>query len=150
MAKRFRFRLETLLKVRELREREAKRNVAAKRAEIARLDRLDEQTAEEISRQQATLLSAQQNKSLSTLTLQRGRAWVGHLRKTITLRQIQRQKLVDQLLDLQAIWREERKQMRVIEKLKERRWHEHRKAEQRRERNAEDELAQQLHAIERV
>ena len=51
MARRFEFRLQTLLEVRQLREREAKRSVATKSAEIARLDRLNEQTAVEILRQ---------------------------------------------------------------------------------------------------
>jgi flagellar FliJ protein len=145
VAKRFRFRLETLLKVRELREREAKRNVAAKRAEIARLDQLDEQTATEIRRHQSVLLAAQQSGALDPVALQRGRAWIGHLRKTITLRHIQRQTLLEQLAERQAQWREARKQMRVLEKLKERRWDEHRRKEERLERAALDELAQQMH-----
>ena len=150
MAKRFRFRLETLLKVRTLREREAQRNVAAKRAELARLDQLDGLTTTEISRQQAALLAAQQEGGLDPVGLQRGRAWIGHLRKTITLRQIQRQTLLEQLAERQQQWREARKQMRVIEKLRERRWNEHRKDEQRRERAALDELAQQMHVPEQV
>lgn len=149
MAKRFRFRLQTLLRVRQLREREAKRKVAAGRAEIARLDRLDQQTALEISRQQAALLAAQRGDHQDPLALQRGRAWIGHLRRTATLRQIRREKLQEQLAGLQQAWRVARTQMKAIEKLRERRWEEHQKDARRRERAALDELAQQLHMVDR-
>ena len=52
MARRFQFRLQTLLRVRQLEEQQAKRKVAARRAEIAQLDHLNRQTADEILRQQ--------------------------------------------------------------------------------------------------
>lgn len=144
MAKRFRFRLQTLLRVRQLREREAKRKVAAQRAEIARLDRLNEQTAAEIARQQADLLSAQQQGLLDPLALQRGHAWIAYLRRTIVTRQVHRAAQLEQLQQLQAAWREARTQMRIIEKLRERRWQEYAHDRQRREQATADELAQQL------
>jgi hypothetical protein len=95
MARRFRFRLQTLLRVRQLREREAKRKVAAKQAEIARLDRLNEQTTEEILRQQEALLAGQRQGQLDPLALQRGRAWIAYLRKTIAVRHLQRRQLIE-------------------------------------------------------
>jgi flagellar export protein FliJ len=145
MARRFAFRLETLLRVRQLREREAKRKVAAKRAEIALLDRLDRQTAEEISRQQADLLAGQRDGRLDPLALQRGRAWLGHLRRMVALRQVQRVDLVRQWQQLQAAWHAARTQARIIEKLRERRWAEYQHDRARQEQAAADELAQQLH-----
>jgi flagellar FliJ protein len=146
MARRFEFRLETLLRVRQLREREAKRKVAAQRAEIARLDRLDRQTADEISRQQAELLEGQRAGRVDPLTLQRGRAWIGHLRRTIALRQVQRTEMLAQLQQLQGVWRAARTQARIIEKLRERRWEQYVRDRARKEQAAADELAQQLHA----
>ena len=148
MARRFQFPLETLLRVRALREREAKRKVAAQRAEIARLDRQNRQTAEEISRQQAELLAGQQHGRLDPSALQRGRAWIAHLRRTITLRQAQRVALEAQWQQLQAAWLAARTQLRIIEKLRERRWAAYRHDHSRSEQAAADELAQQLHGYE--
>jgi len=144
VAKRFRFRLDTLLKVRRLREREAKRKVAAKRAEIARLDRLDQQTAQEISRSQAALRQSQQQGSLDLETLVRGRAWIGYLRKTTIERQTLRAALVKELEQFQSEWRQARIQMRILEKLRQRRWDEYVRQRKRREQAEADELAQQL------
>ncbi len=145
MAKRFQFRLQTLLDVRALHEREARRRVAAKSAEIARLDRLNEQTAAEILRQQEYLLAAQQTGRLDPLELQRGRAWIAHLRKTIGLRQAQKLGLQEELKVLQNRLREARTQMRIIEKLRQRRWNEYVDERDRQDQAAADELAQQLH-----
>ena len=150
MARRFEFRLQTLLEVRQLREREAKRSVATKSAEIARLDRLNEQTAVEILRQQEAILADQQRGVLDLPELQRGRAWIAHLRKSIAIRQNQKAELLEQLRQLQARLREARTQTRVIEKLRERRWNEYSHDRQRREEAASDELAQQLHGYDRA
>ena len=144
MAKRFAFRLETLLRVRQLREHEAQRRVAAQHAEIALVDRLNEQTAAEILQQQEVLLAGQQQGRLDPLTLQRGRAWVAYLRRLIALRQAQRAELVQQLRELQAAYRDARTQTRIIEKLRERRWNEYARQRDRQEQSAADEVAQQL------
>ncbi len=144
MARRFEFRLETLLRVRQLREREAKRKVATQRAEIARLDRLNRETADEIAGRQAALLDDQRAGHLDPPALQRGRAWIAHLRRTMALRYEQRTDMVAQLQQLQAAWQALRTQARVIEKLRERRWAEYRHERARHEQAAMDELAQQL------
>ncbi len=148
MARRFRFRLQTLLRVRQLREREAKRKVAAKRAEIARLDRLNEQTQDAIRAQQATLLSDQCQGTLDPLALQRGRAWIAYLHKTIALRQLQRVQLVAESQKLQAEFQAARKQARIIGRLRERRWEQYVADRGRAEQAAADELAQQLHGFQ--
>lgn len=150
MARRFAFRLQTVLNVRQLREREAQRDVAAKSAEIARLDQLNEQTAEEITRQQATLLEAQQRGELDPLELQRGRAWIAHLRRTIATRQMQKAEFGEQLQDLQARLRDARTQTRIIEKLRERRWGEYTRDRRRREQTESDDLARQLQDFDRT
>ncbi len=147
MAKRFRFPLETLLRVRELREREAKRKVGLKQAEIARIDQLVHQTYEEIDAHQKILRQRQQG-TLAPAELVRERAWIAHLRGTIVQWQVQREQLVNESQVLREELRVARVQKRVIEKLRERRWEEYRKDRARREQAEADELAQQLHGFE--
>lgn len=147
MARRFRFPLETLLKVRRLREREAKRKLAAQRAAIARLDQLDEATRAEIASRQQILLGVQRQVQLEPQELTRGWAWIAHLRRTIVQRQLQREEMLTVLDTLQNEFREARRQTRVIEKLRERRWQQYLHDRQRREQADADELAQQLHSM---
>lgn len=144
MARRFQFRLQTLLDVRALREREAKRAFAAQQAAIARLDELNRQTSAEIESQQAALLAAMQTGALDLVALQRGRAWIAHLRRTITQRLQQRAEMVASLESLRSAWTAARTQVRIVEKLRERRWTRYRKDRQRREQAEADELARQL------
>jgi flagellar export protein FliJ len=148
MAKRFRFRLDTLLKVRTLRERAAMRRVAAQRAEIARLDLADRQTRDAIAAQHRTLLLHQQTTRVDPTTLQRGRAWIAHLRKTMVLRDIERGKLQQGLGELQDRLRQARTDKRIIEKLRERREQEHVRDQARREQAEAEDLARQLHAFD--
>ena len=150
MAKRFQFRLQTLLRVRELREREAKRKFGAKRADIAQVDQLNRQTAEEISQRQDTLRQHQRQGMLAPHELVRERAWISHLRRTIVEGQALRAKLVKELEALQEEWHRARTQKRIIEKLRERRREEHVKERKRREQAESDELAQQLLAFNRA
>ena len=145
MARRFRFPLQTLLKVRRLREREAKRKVAAQSAEIARLDRLDEATGAEIATQQRELLQNQQQAQVDPRELSRRWAWIAHLRSTLAQRQVLRASMVRELERLRAELREARRQSRIIEKLRERRWTEYMRDRRRRELAASDEVARQLH-----
>jgi len=147
VARRFHFPLETLLKVRRLHEREAKRKVAAQRAGIARLDQADRATRREISAQQEALLHNQRQPHLSAAELARGWAWITYLRSTITQRQVVRAEMVRELERRQAAFRESRKQTRTIEKLRARRWDEYVRDRRRREQAAADELAQQLHCF---
>jgi flagellar export protein FliJ len=145
MAKRFRFRLQTLLRVRELREREAKRKVGAKQAEIARVDQLNRLTAEEISRRQNALRDHQRRKTLAPDELAREWAWIAYLRRTIVERQAFRAKLIKELATLRDQWRQARMRQRTIEALRDRRWEQYVKESKRREQAESDELARQLH-----
>ncbi len=150
MARRFRFPLQTLLKVRRIREREAKRKVAAKRAEIARLDRLDQATSAEIQGGQRDILDNQKRATLEPRDLTRIWAWIAHLRRTLAQRQLLRAKMAVELERLQAEFLESRKQARIIDKLRERRWNEYRRERRRQEQAESDEVAQQLHQRERL
>lgn len=150
MAKRFQFRLETLLRVRDIREREAKRKVGAKLAEIASVDQLNRQTAEEIAALYEKLRQLQRREVLAPNELARERAWIGHLHRTVIERQALRDKLVKELQVLQQELREARREKRIIEKLRERRWQDFVKDRQRREQAESDELARQLLAFHAV
>lgn len=145
MAKRFVFRLETVQRVRALREREAQRKVAAKRAEIARLDELNRAAAADIRREQERLVGEQRGAAVDPRGLARGRAWVTHLRTTILQREEQKRARLAELEELQDAWRETRKQLKVIEKLRERRVAAHRAEQHKREQADMDEVAQRLH-----
>lgn len=150
MARRFRFRLQTLLRVRQIREREAERKVGAKNAEIAQLARLSAQTAAEIEHQQHALLAGQQEQRLDPAALQRGRAWVAHLRRLLAQQQARRTTLLTELAELQAAFREARTQTRILERLRERRAAEHAQHVRRAEQAAADELARQLQQFDRT
>ncbi len=147
MARRFRFPLETLLRVRQLREREAQRKVAAQQAEIARLDQLNDATSAQIALTQRELLDIQQQPRPSPAELARGRAWVAHLRHTIAQRQAWRAEMVTKLERLQVEFQQARQQTKIIAKLRERRWSEYVRDRQRAEQAATQELAQQLHSF---
>lgn len=147
MARRFHFRLETLLRVRELREREARRRVAVKAAEIERLDGLNRETAEEILRRQAQLRRVLERPALNPVEVIRERAWIAHLRRGALERSALRARLADELAQLQRQLRDAHVQTRVLQKLRERRWDEHRRAEQQREQAESDELARNVHRM---
>lgn len=145
MAKRFQFRLQTVLRVRALREREAKRRAAEKRAELARLDQLDRQTAADIRAQQQALRGLQSGAALNPAELSRGRAWIAHLQRTLAQRQIVRAGLLRELEQRLADWRAARQQLRILEKLRERRWAEYVHDREQAEQAESDELARHLH-----
>ncbi|MFN0137744.1 MAG: flagellar export protein FliJ [Phycisphaerae bacterium] len=150
MAKRFRFQLETVLRVRELRQQEAARHLAEKRAEIARVEQLIDDTHHEVDVRQAELLSAQQSESIDAGLLVRCRAWIGQLRRNIAQFQHARAQLSQQYEQLAGVWRQARTQTRILEKLRERRLDEHKHVERRREQADADELAQQLQLRKRA
>lgn len=146
MARRFAFRLQTLLRVRELREREAERRVGRKRAEIAQLDEWNRATGAEIETHQEALRAAQQAALLAPPELARTRSWIAHLRQTIAARTVVKERLRGELAQLLSDWRNTRRDKRIIEKLRERRWTEYLQARAAEEQSAADELAQQMHA----
>jgi len=145
MAQAFKFRLATVLRVRELREREAKRRVGAKAAEIARLDQQVRRTQEEIFRQQNVLTGLQDKPSLDPAALRQSRAWIAHLRHEVGQLHVQRSQEQAALEILRKAHQEARVQTRILEKLRERRWSEYRHERASIEQGLSDELAQTLH-----
>lgn len=149
MAKQFRFRLQTLLRVRDVREREAKRNVATKRAAIARLAALNQQNAEEILRREGDVRARLAGGALDPAAITRERAFIAHLRRQILERQALRLGLERELAAALDAWRHARMQLRALEKLRERRFEEHRRTQALREQADADEVARNLYAYGR-
>ena len=147
MPRRFRFRLETVLRVRELREREAKRKVGAKLAEIAALDQLNQQAATEISKRQDDLNLSQQSEHLDTRELSGGRAWIAFLRRSIAQRQVTRASLLTELEKLRAELVAARTQTRILEKLRERKHEAWNREGQLREQAEMDDVARRLQRL---
>jgi flagellar FliJ protein len=148
MAKRFRFRLETLLRIRELHEREAKRRLGAKQAQITRLVQENRETAEEILGQQRSVVDAQRRRVVDPAELARRRAWIAHLRRTITERHVLIEQHRGELVGLHSALCEARKRKRILQKLRERRFAAWRNDAGRAERTAADDVAQQLHGLQ--
>lgn len=144
MAKRFQFRLETLLRVRRLSEREVKRKVAAKQAEIARIDESSRQARREILSQEDELRSEHSVGKLDVAALSRRRSWIAHLQRTLLLN---KQMRLERGRELQAVSGElsqARTQTQIVEKLRQRRWGRYLKDRDRREQAESDEMARQL------
>ncbi len=145
MAKRFVFRLATLLRVRELREQDAERKVAAKQAEIARTERQRDEAIAAIERERQALLGRQRQAALDTTGVVRGRAWIAHQQGVITRAELQKAALRTELEKLQDAWREAHKNVRIIEKLRERRWQAHQHQVRKQTQAETDEVARRLH-----
>ena len=144
MAKRFRFRLETLLRIRRMSEREAQRKVAAKQAEIARIDELSRQARREILLQEDELRKRQSGDRLNVADLSTRRSWIAHLQRTILLHKHLRGQREDELKKVVEELGWARTQAQVVQKLRERRWSEYRKQRDRREQSELDELARKM------
>jgi flagellar export protein FliJ len=149
MPRRFEFRLSTLLRVREMREREAQRRVGAVMGEIAKLDQSDAANRAEIARQQAELVGFGEGERRSATTidaaqLSRVRAFIGHLQRELMLSATVRTGLNERLEALRIELQHARQQVRVLQKLRERRMEEHRTTLNRYEQAITDEAARRL------
>lgn len=144
MARRFQFSLQALLHVRRVREREAARRLAAVGLKIARADALARRTNEQILQQQAALHAVQEQAAPDLATLQRGRAWIAHLRRMLAQLGSERAQLLTESAVLREALTAARRAARVVEKLRERRYEAHRKTAARREMGEADELARLL------
>ncbi len=144
MARKFRFRLDMLLRVRRLHEREAKRNVALKQAEVARIDGLIAGGHEKISSELDALREQQRLPRLDARAAARRRAWIGHIRGTM----VQFHNMLDvahsELAEAIGLLNAARTQTRIVQKLRERRWEGYVKDRERRDDAELEEVARQL------
>lgn len=150
MAKRFRFSLEALLSVRALREREARRTVSNWRAEVARVDAQARRVDSDVDAALSRLREMSLQEVFDPAAASRCRAWLAQLRAAAAQLAARRAVLGDELEKAQAAWRDARQQLRVIEKLREKRWGAYVHARSSEEQRESDDLAQQLQALCRM
>jgi len=120
VAKRFKFRLETVLKIRKRREDAAKREVAVRLGEIARVEgemaALREQIRVEIDGFRASHATGQ----INVTQIARHRHWLVHLDRGVLTCENRLRELRERLSGDRAALAEARKRVRVLEKLEER------------------------------
>lgn len=140
MAKKFRFRFETLLKIRRQREDQHKRIVADRLAQIAQvqqeLEKLGQLTHEGLD----SIRTVQQSGRIDMQQAMAQRGWVTHLHKATLDAQARMRGLEARLAQERAALAEAAKQRRILEKLKERQWSRHHLEAQRTETLAVDDL----------
>jgi len=140
LAKQFRFRFETLLKLRRRREDQHKRVVAERQAQIAEvrdeLSRLEQLTGHGLE----SIRTVQQAGRIDLQQAMAQRGWVAHLHKAALEAQARLRALEARLAQERAALAEAAKQRRILEKLEERQQERHRLEEQRLEVRAADDL----------
>lgn len=147
MARKFQFRLQTLLRVRELREREAQRKVSRKLSEIAQEDDAIARLESQIRAHFDACLAEQRCERPDARRILRERAWSAHLQKLSIERQARRSQLLAELDPLRQALRDARVQTRMLEKLRERRLSEYQGQRDRHEQAETDEVARGLLAF---
>jgi flagellar protein FliJ len=150
VAKRFRFRFETMLKIRRQREDQHKRVVAERLGEIRQvqqeLERVERLTNEGLD----TIRAVQQFGRIDMQQAMAQRGWVTHLHKTALNAEAQLRGLEARLAQERAALAEAAKQRRIIEKLKERQLSRHRIEEQRIETLMTDDLTTTRYVFEAI
>ncbi len=140
MAKRFVFKLETLLKLRQQREERQKRVVAERLREIARvrdeLDALDRRIAEQID----AMRSEAGRLRIDVQGLARNRHWLSHLQRGRLESEGRLHALEARLAQERAVLAGASRDKKVIEKLKERQRDRYNRELDRREVNEANEL----------
>jgi flagellar protein FliJ len=140
LARRFQFRFETMLKIRQQREDQHKRIVGERLAQIAEireeLSRLEQLTGQGIH----SVRAIQQVGRIDLQQVMAQRGWVAHLHKATLEAQARIGALEARLAQERAALAEAAKQRRILEKLKERQEERHRLEEQRVDMQATDDL----------
>jgi flagellar FliJ protein len=141
MAKRFTFRLDTLLKIRQQREDEQKRVVAERLRQIGQvrdqLDALQNQIRDETD----AIRSGQAGGVIDIQQVMRHRSWLGHLHCGVLEAEARERFLEARLAQERVVLAEAVKQRRILAKLKERQFERYQRDEQKRETRESDELA---------
>ena len=141
MAKRFKFRLETLLKIRRQREEQHQRIVADRLSQIQQVTQqmsaLDRQIREETS----ALRTAQEPGIIDLQQTIRHRHWLGHLHKNALESQARLRFLEARLAQERNLLAEAVKQRRILEKLREHQQEKHTSGEERQTIKMFDEMA---------
>ena len=141
MAKRFKFRLDTVLKIRKQREDQRKRVVADRLRQIARVREQMASIDRQIRDEMAAIRSAQEPGTIDIQQAMRHRHWLGHLHKTALEAEARLRFLEARLAQERAALAEAMKERRILEKLKDQQWQRYRKEGEKREIVESDEMA---------
>jgi len=144
MAKKYTFRLQTVLRLRKMAEDECRRRVADRLREIGRAEsdvrRLEEQYDWEIGRSR----DDQQSPSMNVMTVRLRRSYMGHLQRSERECEAHIRVLREKLEEEQRALAHASKEVKALEKLRDRQWERHREQQRRAERAEEDEIGQQM------
>ncbi len=141
MAKLFKFRLETVLRVRRQKEDEKKRIVARRIREVLaqekHINNLQKQTIATVTDIQRQM----QNGSVDVDLISRQRYWLSHLHQMGLQAQLHLRQLNQQLAQERLVLSEAAKEVKVLEKLRERLWQRYQKQLQKQEILEADDLS---------
>jgi flagellar FliJ protein len=140
MARRFQFRFETLLKIRQQDEDRHKRIVAERLRQITAVRERLESLHRQIGDEEQAIREGGSPGMIDMQQIVRHRHWLGHLHKGVLESESALRALEARLAQDRAALAEAVKRRRVLDKLKERQHEHHRAAEERQEVNAADDL----------
>lgn len=140
MAKRFRFRFETMLKIRRQREDQHKRIVAERIRQIRQVERERVSLERRIAENMEAIRQSQAGGTIDLQQAIRHRNFLTHLHRAALEAESQRRGLEARLAQERQALAEAAKQCRVLDKLKEHQWDRHRREQERIEQNAADDL----------
>lgn len=143
MPKKFKFRLETILKVRRITADEKKRRVASRLRQIDACQRRASAAREHISEQFGRAHLSQQQPRLDVSLMSRQRYWIAHLQRELLESQHHIVELERRLSDERAELVEASTRVRILDKLREQQQRQHNEALGRTEQQEADELAVQ-------
>jgi len=141
MAKRFKFRLDTVLKIRKQREDQRKRVVADRLRQISQVREQMAAIDRQIGDEMRAIRRAQSPGTIDIQQAMRHRHWLGHLHKTALEAGARLRFLEARLAQERAVLAEAVKQRRILAKLKEQQWERYRQEADKRELAASDEMA---------
>ena len=145
MARSFVFRLETVLELRALRERQQRRKLAQTCAALARMQAQVQRLTRQRRREQQDLAAAQSAGRGDPQSWLRRRAWISQLARQIEAWEQRCEQAAAEVDRQRAVWRQKRNELRALQRLRQRRFENWRKNALRRAQCEQDEVAQQLH-----
>ncbi len=145
MAKRFVFRLDAVHKVRQRKLDEARRVVAERQRRIVQIQQRIDACRRGIAATEGDSRHAQREGRPDLVMIRRYRSYIGAMHRGIADAEIALGEERRQLRAEQEALAHANKEVKVIEKLRERQWERHRRGEARAERIESDEIALQRH-----
>jgi flagellar protein FliJ len=149
MAKRFKFRFGTMLKIRKQREDEQKRVVAARLRQIAQVRDQRQALQHQIQAEIDAIRTSQARGAIDIQQVMRHRHWLGHLHKGVLEADARTRFLEARLAQERVVLAEAVKQRRILEKLRERQWVRYQTEESRRETRENDEMSTVRYVFDR-